>query len=71
MCFHSPSITCLLKRLLASCRHLQVFFLKSDDAERVKETIQTVSWASEMEAVNVATLRKDNQGTTLIPVHVD
>ena len=33
------------------------YFL-SEDGERAKEFIQSISWASKSEAVNVATLRK-------------
>ena len=48
-----------------------VCFLWSEDEKRGKEIIQSILWASELEAVNLATLRKDNLGTTLIPVHAE
>ena len=37
----------------------------------MKEFIQSISRETESEAVNLATLRKDNLGTTLIPVHAE
>lgn len=48
-----------------------IFFLWSQDEERVKELIlfKVYCWRPNSETVNPAKLRKDQWGTTLIPVH--
>ena len=57
MCFHFPLIIRWLKCLLTSFRSFWIIFL-SEDEERAKKFIQSISWASKSKAVNLATLRK-------------
>ena len=58
------------------CRHTWSTYLSPRCCGRIAQTCFSVfakwiSRASESEAVNLATLKKDNLGTTLIPVHAE